>query len=115
MWKDKDQPDAYLTRFERVMKEAEIPEEEWPQCLIPLLTGKVLSAYTNNVPTLATEKYEDFKVVLLVAMGLSQEHCRREFWNYQKKQVDTPPDVAKELEAMVNRLCQKCETKEDFV
>ena len=31
------------------------------------------------------------------------------------KQVDTPPDVAKELKAMVNRLCQKCETKEDFV
>ena len=58
VWKDKDQPDTYLTRFKRVMKEVEIPEEEWPQRLIPLLTGKVLSAYTNNVPTSATEKYE---------------------------------------------------------
>ena len=37
------------------------------------------------------------------------------FWSYQKKQADTPLDVAKELEAMVKRLCQKWETKEDFV
>ena len=49
-WKESDHPTFYLKRFEDVMTDTGIPTAEWPSRLIPLLTGKALSAETNNVP-----------------------------------------------------------------
>ena len=57
---DSDQPDAYFCRFEDII-EAGIGQEEWPQHLHPLLTGKALAAYANNVPAEAKEKIHCFE------------------------------------------------------
>ncbi len=38
-WEDGDQPEAYLHRSEDTMKQAGIPQQEWPQRLRPMLTG----------------------------------------------------------------------------
>ena len=53
-WGDEDHPSSYHKRLEDIMRDAKIPEDEWPSKLIPLLKGKVLSAYTNNVLLEAT-------------------------------------------------------------
>ena len=63
-WRDADKPEAYLFKFERVMKEAAIPSEEWASRLIPLLTGKALTAYSNHVSVTATSDYETLKTAL---------------------------------------------------
>ena len=49
-WEDGDQPEAYLLRFEDTMKQAGIPQQEWPQRLRPFLTGSALTAYSRDVP-----------------------------------------------------------------
>lgn len=64
--------------------------------------GKALYALSNRVPSAAAVKYDDLKEALLEAMGLSVEHCRRELWTYQKRFSDSPQDVARHMEAMVN-------------
>ena len=68
LWKDNDRPTSYLKRFEDIMTDTGIPTAEWPGRLIPLLTGKVLSAYKNNVPRSAVEAYPILKDALLNAM-----------------------------------------------
>ena len=65
-WEDADQPEAYLQRFEESMKEAGIPENEWPQQLRPLLSGKALAAYHKDVPEDARMNYQQCK---------GPEHC----------------------------------------
>jgi hypothetical protein len=57
-WEDTDQPKAYLQCFEESMKEAGIPEDEWPQRLRPLLSGKALAAYHKDVPEDAKMNYQ---------------------------------------------------------
>ena len=48
-WEDGDQPEAYLLRFEDTMKQAGIPQQEWPKRLRPLLTGRALSIFERRV------------------------------------------------------------------
>ena len=83
---DSDQPDAYFCRFEDIMIEAGIGREEWPQRLRPLLTGRALAAYVNNVPAEAKEKYTALKKALLVALGLT---TRLDIWTMTKKCGDS--------------------------
>ena len=114
-WRDADKPEAYLFKFERVMQEAAIPSEEWASRLIPLLTGKALTAYSNHVSVTATSDYETLKTALLDAMGLSLNHCRRLFWNYHRQPSDTPQEIAQHLESLLRRLLQQCKTPEDYL
>ena len=70
-WEDGDQPEVYLFRFEDIMRQACIPQQEWPQRLRHLLTGSALTAYSREVPEDAKESYPEFKEALLNALGLS--------------------------------------------
>ena len=86
---DHDQPEAYFHHFEEIMKEAEISVEDWPHHLLPLLTGKALSAYSKNVPEQARLNYYDMKEALLSSLGPTVEQCRNEFWVLQRKYGET--------------------------
>ena len=72
-WRDTDLPEAYFTKFERAMTEADIPQAEWASRLTLLLTGKALTAFHKNVPEAAMDSYIDLKEALLEALGLSLE------------------------------------------
>lgn len=109
-WRDSDQPEAYLAKFERVMEEAEIPRVEWASRLVPLLTGKVLAAYHSQVPSTAVKSYEDLKEALLDALGLSLDHCRRKFWTFYRKYSDSPQEVLRQIETTYHRLTHRCTT-----
>ena len=71
-WRDTDKPEAYFSKFERVMKEAAIPTNEWASRLIPLLTGKALTAYSSHVASSATKDYSALKAAMLEATWVSQ-------------------------------------------
>ena len=83
-WKDSDHPTSYPKRFHDIMTDAGIPTAEWPSRLIPLLTGKVLSPYINNIPRPAAEACSTLKDALLNAMGLSKECCMRKYRPLQR-------------------------------
>ena len=62
----------------------EIPKKEWSQKLVPLLTGKIMYAFQNDMKLQYTEDYEALKEELLLELGLSIEKCRQEYWMLRK-------------------------------
>lgn len=79
-WHEGDQADAYLAKFETVMTECDIPNEQWRGRLVNCLTGRVLTAYRSVVQGGDCKSYDDMKDKLLEAMGLGIEQTRRKFW-----------------------------------
>ena len=82
---DSDQPEAYLARFDDLVRDAEIPKEDWCRRLQPLLTGKVLYAYSREIPEAMKQDYDKFKEALLNALGLTLPQCIEEFFRAEKK------------------------------
>ena len=113
-WRDSDLPEAYLRKFETTMREATIPETEWPSRLISALTGKALTAFHNSVPQSATNSYSELKEAMLEAMGLSLDKCRKTFWSFTKRTGETPQEAMRRVEAAYDRMVRKCKTETDF-
>ena len=113
-WRDSDLPEAYFNKFEMTMKEAGIPDKEWPSRLISLLTGKALTAFHNNVPQTAMEPYTKLKEALLEALGFSLDQCRRTFWSFSRKAGETPQEAVRRIEAAYDRMVRKCDTEQEF-
>ena len=65
-----DDLEAYFIRFEAQMKQAEVPEVEWPTYIRTLLTG---TAYTSSLSEEARKNYQ-LKETLL-DIGLSIVNC----------------------------------------
>ena len=107
-WENTDQPEAYLQRFEESMKEAGIPEEEWPQRLRPLLAGRALAAYHKDVPERAKTDYKACKEALLDALGLTVEQCRLDFWSLCKQYNESWQEAARNIEFMAARMATGC-------
>ena len=105
---DRDQPEAYLLRFEDTMKQAGIPQQEWPHRLRRLLTGSALTAYSRDVPEDAKESYPEFKEALLNALGLSVKQCRLDLWNLRKTPEETYQETARKIEFMTNCMLYGC-------
>ena len=103
-WEDGDQPESYLLSFEDTMKQAGVPQQEWPQRLRPLLTGRALTAYSRDVPEDAKESYSEFKEALLRVLGLSVKQCRLDIWNLRKKQKERYQETACKIAFMTNRM-----------
>ena len=113
-WRDSDLPEAYFNKFEMTMKEAGIPDKEWPSRLISLLTGKALTAFHNNVPQTAMEPYTKLKEALLEALGFSLNQCRRTFWPFSRKAGETLQEAVRRIEAAYDRMVRKCDTEQEF-
>ena len=113
-WNDGDQVDAYLTKFETIMKECDIPKEQWKGRLINCLTGKALSAYRSVTETGSDENYDNMKDKLLEAMGLGLEQTRRRFWNPTKKFTDSSMDILRQLDSCYSRMTRECTSPTDI-
>ena len=93
-----DEPEVYLLRFEDTMKQAGIPQQEWPQRLRPLLTGIALTAYSRDVPEDAKESCPESKEAPLNALGLSVKQCRLDLWNLRMTPEDPYQETARKIE-----------------
>lgn len=113
-WRDSDLPEAYFSKFERTMREAHIPQKEWPSRLISLLTGKALTAYHRNVPQAETLSYSDLKEALMDALGLSHQQCRRTFWSFTRKPGETPQETVRRIETIYDRMVHNCKTEQEY-
>ena len=107
-WKDSDHHTFYLKRFEDVMTTTGIPTAEWPSRLLPLLTGKVISAYTNNVPRPTAEANPTLKDALLNDMGLSKECCMYNYLVLQRGIAETWQGAVWHVESMGKLLGEDC-------
>lgn len=114
-WLDSDQPASYLTKFEETMTRAKIPQEEWIDRLIPLLTGKAMQTYTAHVAPEAKSSYTSLKEAMMNAMGRSKEACVRAFWSYKRKPMEQYTDTIRELQWMAERMLESCTTAKEAV
>ena len=74
---EKDDIEAYLTTFERMMEVYGIGKEKWAYKLAPQLTGKAQQAYAAMQPEEAGD-YEKLKSVVLRRYYINEEtYCQR--------------------------------------
>lgn len=114
-WEDQDQPQDYLIRFEDTMKQAEIPEDQWPHRLRPLLSGRALTAYSRDVTEDAKGSYQQLKDALLDSLGMPVKQCREGIWSFQRKGSDSHQDSARKLEFVMQRAVHGCGSVQEVV
>ncbi|XP_039872697.1 uncharacterized protein LOC120724533 [Simochromis diagramma] len=92
----------YLLRFERVAKTWRWPESEWACRLVPLLSGKVLEAYTAMDEERA-HRYEDLKAALLTKFDISPETYRQRFRSNTVPPGESPTETYYRLKGLYRR------------
>ena len=97
------------------MKQAEIPEDQWPHRLRPLLSGRALMAYSRDVSDEVKVSYKHLKDALLDSLGMPVKQCRERIWSFQKKGSDSHQDTARKLEFLMQRAAHGCTSAQDVV
>ena len=114
-WEDQDQPHDNLIRFEDTMRQAGIPEEQWPHRLRPLLSGRALVAYSRDVSYEAKMSYQDLKDALLDSLGMLVKQCGERIWSFQRTGSDSHHDTAWKLEFVMQRAAHGCGSVQEVV
>uniref|UniRef100_K7EYB8 SCAN box domain-containing protein n=1 Tax=Pelodiscus sinensis TaxID=13735 RepID=K7EYB8_PELSI len=91
-----DDPEAYLTTFERVATTARWPESHWATILAPYLTGQAQLAYRSLSDRDALHYYK-VKEAILDQMGITPETYRQKFRGEQYSPGTRPRVVAQRL------------------
>ncbi|XP_075791103.1 uncharacterized protein LOC142830401 [Pelodiscus sinensis] len=97
-----DDPEAFLTTFERVATAARWPPEQWATLLAPYLSGPAQLAYRSLAVTDALNYYK-VREAILDQLGHSPETCRQRFRQEGFKAGDRPRAVAQRLREWANR------------
>ena len=75
---ERDDIEAYLVTFERIMKAHKIKEDRWAHYLAPQLTGRAQLAFAA-LPTAESGKYESIRAAILQRYDINEEAYRRRF------------------------------------
>nr|XP_025040586.1 uncharacterized protein LOC112545836 [Pelodiscus sinensis] len=97
-----DDPEAFLTTFERVASAAHWPPEQWATLLAPYLSGPAQLAYRSLAIPDALN-YAKVREAILDQIGHSPETCRQKFRQEGYKTGDRPRAVAQRLREWANR------------
>ena len=75
---EKDDIEAYLVTFERIMEAHKVPESRWPHYLAPQLTGRAQLAFVA-LPITESAKYPAIRNAILAHYDINEEAYRRRF------------------------------------
>ena len=75
---EKDDVEAYLTTFERLMAAYEVPKKKWSYKLAPQLTGKAQQAFAAMTPEEASS-YDRVKQAIFLRYNITEETYRHRF------------------------------------
>ena len=84
----KDDIEAYLVTFERIMSAHEIRKNRWPYHLAPQLTGKAQLAFAAMSSTEAKD-YDAIKTAILARYDVNEKTYRRRFRSAVKQRDET--------------------------
>ncbi|XP_049323293.1 zinc finger and SCAN domain-containing protein 12 [Astyanax mexicanus] len=102
VFRDGEDIENYLLRFERLAKTWLWPVEEWAYRLVPLLTAKALEAYTGMDEELSNS-YPDLREALLEKFDISEETYRRRFRGTTVPAGETPKETYHRLKGLYRR------------
>ena len=93
---EKDDIEAYLVTFERVMGAHKVDKERWAHYLAPQLTGRAQLAFAA-LPTADSGKYESIKAAILQRYDINEEAYRRRFRTATRGAGETNREYAVKL------------------
>ncbi|KAL5505979.1 hypothetical protein EMCRGX_G007532 [Ephydatia muelleri] len=93
---EKDDVEAYLITFERIMAAHNISKDRWPHYLTSQLTGKAQLAFAAVSPS-DSGNYEKIKAAILIRYGINDEEYRRRFRSERRKDGETNRELAVRL------------------
>ena len=93
---ERDDIEAYLVTFERVMEAHKVEKDRWAHYLAPQLTGKAQLAFAA-VPTTESSKYESIKAAILQRYDINEEAYRRRFRTTTRGAGETNREYAVKL------------------
>jgi hypothetical protein len=94
---EKDDIEAYLTTFQRIMEVNEVAKERWPFQLAPQLTGKAQQAYTALTPENARD-YDAVKNAILRRFNINEETYRQRFRSLKPKEEESLQELMTRLQ-----------------
>ena len=110
---EKDDIEAYLITFERIMVAHKVDKERWPHYLAPQLTGKAQLAFAA-LPTVDADDYEAIKNAILVRYDINEEAYRRRFRSTVRSDGETNRELAVKLMELQRKWQKGCTSKEDL-
>ena len=99
---EKDNIEAYLTTFERVMQAHEIPTSHWALNLTRQLTGRAQQAYAALNQEDA-RSYAKIKAAILRRYNITDETYRQQFRRLKLKQGETPIELVTHLRDLARK------------
>ena len=111
---EKDDVEAYLITFERIMAAHNISKDRWPHYLTSQLTGKAQLAFAAVSPS-DSGNYEKIKSAILIRYGINDEEYRRRFRSERRKDGETNRELAVRLMEWQAKWLKECQTVEDVL
>lgn len=74
-----DDPEAFLTTFERVMTTAQWPSDQWAILLAPYLMGLVQATY-QGLGAETAQDHPQVRPAILEYLNITEETFRQRFW-----------------------------------
>ena len=109
----KDDIEAYLVTFERIISAHEIRKNQWPNHLAPQLTGKAKLAFAAMSSTEAKD-YDAIKAAILARFDVNEETYRRRFRSAVKQRDETYRELSIRLLDLQNKWLRNCTTVKDI-
>ena len=109
---EKNDIEAYLVTFERIMAAHEITRDQWPYRLASQLTGKAQLAFAALSPTDARD-YDAIKAAILSRYDINEEAYHRRFCSAMKGRDETYRELSIRLVDLCNKWMRNCSSVEE--
>ena len=111
---EKDDIEAYLTTFERIMEAHEVNRERCSFKFTPRLTGKAQQVYASLPPDDA-KSYDAVNVAILRRYNINEETYRLQFRSLQPKEEESPKELMTRLEDLATRWTRETTTHKELL
>ena len=110
---ERDDIEAYLTTFERIMVVHGVDRSRWAYKLAPELTGKAQLAYAA-MDVAASGDYEELKAAILRRYDINEETYRQRFQAASRKDGETHRELATRLADTVDKWTRECSSVQEL-
>ena len=110
---EKDDIEAYLVTFERIMEGQKIEKTNWAHYLAPQLTGRAQLAFAA-LPSADASNYDALKAAILTRYDINEEAYRRRFRSASRGRGETNRELAIRMMDLQAKWLRNCKTIEDI-
>ena len=106
---ERDDIEAYLVTFERIMEAHKVEKDHWSQYLAPQLTRRAQLAFATLLTT-DSGSYEAIKTAILACYDINEEAYRRRFRTAARRDGETNHELAVRLMDMQRKWLKEYDT-----